>query len=104
MALTKELVGLHHGKIEVISELGKGTTFTIYLPLGKELFKPEEIVEEMETGGRKMETGVSRLETGKEVLPLIGPTEDARYTSQDFEVQTETSDRSPVSRRLYFSS
>jgi signal transduction histidine kinase/DNA-binding response OmpR family regulator len=45
LALTKELVALHKGKIVVESEYGKGTTFKILLPLGKYHPKPEEIVE-----------------------------------------------------------
>jgi signal transduction histidine kinase/DNA-binding response OmpR family regulator/ligand-binding sensor domain-containing protein len=46
LALTKELVELHKGKIEVESEEGKGTTFIVRIPLGKDHLKPEEIVEE----------------------------------------------------------
>ena len=47
MNLTKELVDLHHGHIEVESEVGKGTTFIIMLHTGKEHFGAEaEIITE----------------------------------------------------------
>ena len=46
LALTKELVELHKGKIEVESEEGKGTTFIVKLPLGRNHLKPEEICKE----------------------------------------------------------
>jgi signal transduction histidine kinase/DNA-binding response OmpR family regulator len=46
LALTKELIELHHGIIKVDSEFGKGSIFTILLPLGKDHLKPEEIVVE----------------------------------------------------------
>ena len=44
LSLTKELVELHRGRIEVESEEGKGTTIKIIIPLGKEHLKPEEII------------------------------------------------------------
>ena len=36
LALVQELVRLHHGEIAATSELGKGTTFSIAIPFGKE--------------------------------------------------------------------
>ena len=42
LALTKELVELHKGKIGVESEEGKGTRFTVSIPLGKDHLKSEE--------------------------------------------------------------
>jgi signal transduction histidine kinase/DNA-binding response OmpR family regulator len=45
LALTKELVELHKGKIMVESKEGEGSIFTVLLPLGKKHLKPEEIVE-----------------------------------------------------------
>ena len=41
MNLVKELVDLHHGYIEVESEVGKGTTFTVMFRTGKEHFGSE---------------------------------------------------------------
>ncbi|MBT8385967.1 MAG: response regulator, partial [Ignavibacteria bacterium] len=46
LALTKELVELHKGKIEVESDEGKGTTFIVKLPLGTNHLKQDEICEE----------------------------------------------------------
>jgi signal transduction histidine kinase/DNA-binding response OmpR family regulator/ligand-binding sensor domain-containing protein len=44
LALVQELIQLHHGKIEVQSKEGKGTEFTLRLPLGKTHLKPGEII------------------------------------------------------------
>ncbi len=44
LSLTKELVELHKGKINVESEVGKGTTFKVFLPMGKKHLHPDEIV------------------------------------------------------------
>lgn len=35
LAITREIVHAHHGKIEVASQVGKGTTFTITLPVSE---------------------------------------------------------------------
>jgi DNA-binding response OmpR family regulator len=46
LALSKELVELHHGKISMTSVEGKGSEFVVHLPLGKSHLKPEEIAGE----------------------------------------------------------
>jgi signal transduction histidine kinase/CheY-like chemotaxis protein len=43
LALTKELVELHGGTIQVQSNEGRGTTFMITLQVSKQFFQPEEI-------------------------------------------------------------
>jgi signal transduction histidine kinase/ligand-binding sensor domain-containing protein/DNA-binding response OmpR family regulator len=44
LALVKELTEIHHGRITVRSEPGKGSSFVIQLPLGRENYKSDEIL------------------------------------------------------------
>ncbi len=90
LSLTKELVELHKGKIEVKSEEGKGTTFIVKIPLGKEHLKLEKSTEkdreyEKEEAERqdyyngtenKAKYKVSIEYLGEEVLPLLLLVED----------------------------
>ncbi|GAC17305.1 hybrid sensor histidine kinase/response regulator transcription factor [Paraglaciecola arctica] len=45
LALVKELVELHHGEIELQTEIEQGCQFTIWLPYGKSHFKTEQLLE-----------------------------------------------------------
>ena len=44
LSLSKEFVELHHGSLSVTSERGKGTRFTMVLPLGKAQFDESQLV------------------------------------------------------------
>lgn len=46
LALSKELITLHHGTIKMESEKGKGTTFKISLPMGASHLEENEIAKE----------------------------------------------------------
>lgn len=45
LALSKELILLHSGSIDVKSKKKQGTTFTIHLPLGKKHLKADELID-----------------------------------------------------------
>lgn len=45
LSLTKELIILHHGNIEVKSEVNRGSIFTVEIPIDKEVYSEQEICE-----------------------------------------------------------
>ncbi len=47
LSLVQRLVELHHGRIVLQSEVGKGSTFTIYLPQDESVYTQEELLEEV---------------------------------------------------------
>ena len=79
LALTKELVELHHGEITVSSEVRNGTSFSVRLPISKNQFKPEEIVEE------PLEKDISSVVT----MPL-----------EDAEVESSKKETKPVKKSV----
>lgn len=53
LSLTKELIELHKGKIEVESEESKGSVFNLIFPLGKAHLTPDEICEQEQDKGKE---------------------------------------------------
>lgn len=49
LSLVRELVNMHGGKIKVDSEVGKGSLFTVTIPLGKEHLPPSHVFEMEQT-------------------------------------------------------
>jgi DNA-binding response OmpR family regulator/anti-sigma regulatory factor (Ser/Thr protein kinase) len=78
LALTKELVELHKGEIKVESEEGKGTTFIVSLPLGRDHLLPEEISK-------------GKVEKEKEPITFVTEIEEHKKEEEiDIDLITET--------------
>lgn len=73
LSLVNDLVKLHHGKISCESEEGKGTTFTIILPINKESYAETEIL--------KQERSISA--TSSIILPNSSKSEEAIAATQN---------------------
>jgi len=81
LALIKELVELHRGTVQVASQVGKGTTFTVRLPLGRNHLRDEEIAERSvadDLSIREEQVAVDHAETPK-------PEEEAEVPQGDGE-------------------
>lgn len=89
LALTKELVELHKGRIEVESKEGKGSKFRILLPLGKKHLKPEEVCEELcaESLSQSVDGGLSKGEGFSEEKIF---TEEINTEKNNFDITTGT--------------
>lgn len=75
LALTKEIITLHHGTIDVNSREGQGTEFVIHLPRGKDHLEQDEIVLESTTseGGRIEE--IDDMDTEPVKIDISGESE-----------------------------
>lgn len=65
LSLVKDLVTLHHGTVAVESELGKGSTFTVAIPINRDAFAEEEI----EDSNQMMVANMSTTADTKPVRP-----------------------------------
>ncbi len=77
LSLTKELVELHHGVILLESEPGKGSTFKVYLPIDKNAYSTNEIIEDrkeenttsIRTVGISAENRIESANLGEDIIP-----------------------------------
>ena len=79
LALTRELVFLHGGTIQVESELNHGTTFTIKLPINKESFSKSQIDDRNKTDFRNPHSHILDIGT----LPSLTDTDQQTGNEQE---------------------
>ncbi|HSD08537.1 hybrid sensor histidine kinase/response regulator [Flavobacterium sp.] len=78
LEVVKEFVELHKGKIDVESQVGEGTTFTVTFPLGNSFYNDDEIINE----SYELENYKSKA--------FIAPTESKMFDEEE-EVEEEES-------------
>lgn len=73
LALTKSIVEKHHGTIGVESEVGRGSTFTVTLSLGMDVYRNDEHVQFVEEAPQVITTEEVRPEEEEKIPPLPVP-------------------------------
>ena len=76
LSLTKDLVQLHGGEISAESEIGKGTTFYVQIPVNREFFSEEQIEDYSHVADNTIlevvdEENINTIEESKEFTLLI---------------------------------
>ncbi|MBL1215587.1 MAG: response regulator [Ignavibacteriae bacterium] len=81
LALTKELVELHNGEIEAVSEEGAGTSLIVKFPLGKAHLKKDEIIDEEIEHAKVIQTKFD------EKIPQISSMEKNEYQNNNLDLE-----------------
>lgn len=92
LSIVKELVEMHHGKIQVESTLGFGTTFMIMLPFGKESYSDHEMAGYEKATDKK--TGIEKDEN------LVFPTQQHTGRSNNLPVMLLVEDNQELREYL----
>jgi DNA-binding response OmpR family regulator len=70
LALTKDIVELHHGSIEVSSEKGKGSVFVVKIPLGADHFSKEQFIKDFKKAEDPSHYQINQLPINSELIDL----------------------------------
>lgn len=89
LSLVQRLVELHHGRIELESREGLGSTFSVYLPTEESVYSPEE-----KTSGNETENEQQVYTTnnqGMYIIDIVNEEEEERQESEEEQNTTENS-------------
>jgi len=70
LALTKDIVELHHGSVEVSSEKGKGSVFVVKIPLGADHFSKEQFIKDFKKAEDPSHYQINQLPINSELIDL----------------------------------
>lgn len=89
LSLVQRLVELHHGRIELESREGLGSTFSVYLPTEESVYSPKE-----KTSGNETENEQQVYTTnnqGMYIIDIVNEEEEERQESEEEQNTTENS-------------
>jgi len=67
LSFIKNLVDIHYGEIDVESEKWRGTTFTVSIPITKETFTKNEIIDSINTGQEEFRAPLQSFEEVRQI-------------------------------------